>query len=493
MAKKSKTDAASLEKMGAARLAALLIEIGEENPAVKRRLRLELAGAQGVDSLGAETRKRLASIARARGYLEWPQLKLVAADLRLQLRIIVDRLAPEDAAQACELLWQMLDLADSLQNRCDDSNGLLHDIFEQTCDDLGRLAVQAKLASEQLADRVYNALVEKNQHGHSDGLIPALAQALGAAGLERLKYHFNTLAKQPAPQPAGKQRVVIGWSLNGPIHADEWEGLARDSMIRQAMMAIAEAQGDVDAFIAQYDAKTRKSPNIAADIARRLMAAGRLQDAWQALEAAEPLPPRQRLSAGPAPGPERKIFSPDWENTRIELLDALGRGPEAQAARWQCFEQDLSAPHLRAYLKRLPDFEDVEAEAKALAHVEAEQKLSRALAFLIPWPAVERAAALILRRAAELNGDHYEILSPGADALAGRYPLAATLMLRAMISFTLDGARSSRYKHAARHLLDCAGLATAIKDYGAWPDHAAFEADLRARHGRKSAFWSLLA
>ncbi len=40
---------------------------------------------------------------------------------------------------------------------------------------------------------------------------------------------------------------------------------------------------------------------------------------------------------------------------------------EKEAARWQYFEQCLSAEHLRAYLKRLPDFEDFDAEQKALA------------------------------------------------------------------------------------------------------------------------------
>jgi hypothetical protein len=33
--------------------------------------------------------------------------------------------------------------------------------------------------------------------------------------------------------------------------------------------------GDVDAFIAQYDPKTRKAPQIVAEIAARLLAAGR--------------------------------------------------------------------------------------------------------------------------------------------------------------------------------------------------------------------------
>jgi hypothetical protein len=57
----------------------------------------------------------------------------------------------------------------------------------------------------------------------------------------------------------------------------------------------------------------------------------------------------------------------EWEDARIDMLDALGRGEEAQAARWSRFERFLSAPHRRAYLKRLPDFDDLEPLSRPLS------------------------------------------------------------------------------------------------------------------------------
>ena len=51
---------------------------------------------------------------------------------------------------------------------------------------------------------------------------------------------------------------------------------------------------------------------------------------------------------------------------RIRLLDALGRLEAAQAARWELFSSTLSVDALRGYLKRLPNFEDVEREEEAL-------------------------------------------------------------------------------------------------------------------------------
>jgi len=56
---------------------------------------------------------------------------------------------------------------------------------------------------------------------------------------------------------------------------------SRVSTVRLALMEIADALGDVDAYIEQYDEEARKK--IAAQIAQRLLAAGRAQEAWQTI------------------------------------------------------------------------------------------------------------------------------------------------------------------------------------------------------------------
>jgi len=179
----------------------------------------------------------------------------------------------------------------------------------------------------------------------------------------------------------------------------------------------------------------------------------------------------------------------EWQEARAEVLEALGRSDEAQAFRWECFAATLQATHLRALLRRLPDFDDVEAEQRAMAHAMAFEDVHQSLAFLLAWPDLRQASALVLSRAQALDGDRYELLSPAAEALEGRYPLAATILRRAMIGFTLGAGRSSRYKHAARHLRACRDTAMQMEDFGAVPDHPSYERALRTAHGRKTAFW----
>lgn len=344
MATKTTLNTKNLEALGPERLAALLIEISAGNAAAKRRLRLELAGAQSPGELAKEVGKRLTAIARSRSFVDWEGVGALAADLDNQRRAIVESVAKADAKQALELLWRFMALAQPIFERCDDSNGTVSGAFHQACAGIGDVALAAKADPAALADRAFDALCA-NDYGQFDGLIPVLAPALGHGGLEHLKRRMIDLSIRPVRRPAEKDRVKIGWSPSGPLYADDMAERSRVSTVRSALMAIADAQGDVDGFIRQYPEAARKVPMIAAEIARRLLAAGRTEEAWQTLEAAE------RSKAGRSDWPDF-----EWEDARIDVLETLGRADEAQKARWDCFQRALSAPHLRAYLKQLPRF-----------------------------------------------------------------------------------------------------------------------------------------
>jgi hypothetical protein len=116
----------------------------------------------------------------------------------------------------------------------------------------------------------------------------------------------------------------------------------------------------------------------------------------------------------------------------------------------------------------------------------------QAISFLISWPSLDRAARTVIARAKELDGSHYELLTPVAEVLVAKYPLAATLLLRAMIDFSLTQSRASRYGHAARHLRDCAGLTAAIQGYVSFETHDTYVSRPRQEHSRKTAFWAMV-
>lgn len=477
MASKTTLNAKNLEALGTERLAELLIEISTGSAANKRRLRMELAGNHGSAEVVREVRKRLVSIARARTYINWRKVKALKKDLETQRTTIMDTLAPEDPAEAFELVWQFLALGDSIFARSDDGSGSLIESFHQACTDAGVIAKLAGVKTDVLADKIFAAL-QDNGYGQYDRLITAMVPALSKDGLEQLKILFEQWLREPQEKSAEHDRQVIGWSSNGPVYEDEIYSNHRDLTVRIALQEIADALGDVEAYIAQQPEKARKAPKVAADIANRLLAAGRADEALLALDKVDT---RGR--------PDVPI---EWQLTRVKTLETLERGEEAQAYRWMCFEQSLNDQHLRDFLRRLPDFDDMEAEERALGFAQAFPDANQALAFFLRWPSLEEAAKFVMARQAELNGDLYELMTPAAEALQEKHPLAATILLRSMIDFTLSRARSSRYKHAARHLAECQALAPHIDDYGSADSHDVYVARLKYEHGKKRGFWKYL-
>jgi len=474
MASTKTLNAKNLETLGAERLAALLIEVSTGNSVAKRRLRLELAGAAGGDDAAREIHKRITSIAKARTFIDWQKTKALVTDLEAQHRAILEHVAKTDPREAMALLWRFLALAEPIFARCDDGSGRVVAVFRNAVPDLAVLAGSARAKPPELATSAFEALRGRN-HGQWDALVETLAPQLGPVGLKELKTLVTAWLAEPVEIPETIPSWKLGSAERERLYASQIEARHRQTAGRLALERIADAQGDVDAFIAQQPDEARAFPKIAAAIAKRLLAAGRAAEALEALD---------RVDSAKTDWAHAEL-----EDTRIDVLEALGRPDDAQAFRWDMFSTGLTVRHLRAWLRKSQAFDVYEEEQRAFAHAATFPDVHRAAAFLIAWPALDRAAALVVARSTELNGDLYETLSPLAEALATSHPLAATLALRAMIRFTLVHARSSRYTYAKQHFETCAALADRIADFGAFPDHVAYENQLRATHGRKTGFW----
>ena len=195
-------------------------------------------------------------------------------------------------------------------------------------------------------------------------------------------------------------------------------------MVSLRLRELSDLEGDVDAYIAAVEAGGR-SEYFAGDIVKRLIAQRRPAEALAWLD-----------RAFGRHEEERQI------DLRIAALDALERKAEAQDLRWTTFQRFLSAEHLRAHLRGLPDFDDVEAEERAVAHALAHPDRGLALMFLVAWPNLKAADQLVRDHHDELDGGQYFRLRPAAEALAEKHPVAATLLHRALAEDVLRRASS---------------------------------------------------
>jgi hypothetical protein len=372
--------------LGAERLAGILLDLAATRPELKRRLRMELAAEQGGEHLAAEIDKRLTSLQGAKGRLSWRTRPTFVRDLDVLRGLIAERLAGLDRAGALQRMWSFMALHRRTAARMRDRDGSLEAVFERAAGDLGRLI------------------------GPDAGL--AFVEACAddpSAWADWTPFVLPTA-------PAGFAASALPLALAARTARPGWATIVR---------RLADAAGDIDAFRSTFSPDTLRDPQIAAEIARRLLAAGRIDEAGRALEAARaPDPSGWMIGRTKAPALD---FA--WEGAWIEYLDRSGQAEAAQDARWASFERTLSAERARDFTRRLTGFDDVEAEARAFAYAARHADFEKALGFLMEWPAPADAARMIAARADEAGIDP-DLAELWAGKLRARQPAAALTLLR---------------------------------------------------------------
>ncbi|MDP2085048.1 MAG: hypothetical protein Q8K20_07630 [Gemmobacter sp.] len=348
---KKTLNAENLETLGAGRLAALVMDLVQGNAALQRRARMELSAAQGPKDIAADLRKRFASLRRSTSYVDWRKQKAFVKDLASLLAMIQTGVAPQDADEAFDLAWSFLQLAPSIHARTDDSNGAIGDVMREAMGVIAALAPRISANPTVLAERILDAVAEAG-YGEFDGIIPALAEALGPEGLDHLKTITEAWAAAgPTAQEVARYRGL------GLMSSPEASARRNMESTRSIILAdVADAQGDVDAYMARYSAEQLTYGTIAPDVARRLLDAGRVPEAFEIITGA------RNAEAGQA----LRMFRYDLDEVYEECLEKLGRREDLKHHLWEVFTQTLNGASLRKYLKLLPDFDDIEGVSETL-------------------------------------------------------------------------------------------------------------------------------
>lgn len=471
MASKTTLNAKNLIALGAPQLADILIEISTGQSHLKRRLRLELLAKHAPQQAASEIAKRLTELIPRKNRMSAKAQKPYFEELKFLRRAIVEKIGPHDPKVALELIWRFMGLTLPVTIRWEGNVDAVFALFELAGADIGPLALAAQPDPEALVEPVFEAL-SRNRYGQYDAMLPAITSLLGAAGLSALRARFEAvLDRHTQPGPKDSPRPERKFMQ---AHID----LQDKQAAQRALRRIADAQGDVDGYIRHTDPQTRRDPDVTLEIVARLKAAGRGKEALDYLDAVEL---GGRTSSRIA-----------LQDARLDVLETMGAGKAAQEFRWACFEKDLSARYLRAYLGKLPAFEDIDEEERALAMVMADPRLPAALQFCLEWRAPGRAVELIYARHSELDGAQVEALEPIVEALAPAHPLAATVLLRVMIEFVLHKNRRERYGYAAGQLGFCAELAEHIEDFGAFETHETYLVRLKTQYEARPGFWTQL-
>ncbi len=322
----------NLEKLGTEKLAGLVMDLVQGNAALQRRARLELSAAQGPKDVAADIRKRFASLRRSSSFVDWRKQKAFVRDLSGLLRMIEEAVVPQDANEAFELLWSFLQLAPSIHKRTDDSNGAIGKVMDDAVEIIANVAPRLNVTPEVLADRILDAVAGAG-YGEFDGIIPATADALGDDGLAYLREITEAWA-EVAPSDAEMEAC----QFYGRASSAE-DRVRRDKHLTKSIILadIADVQGDVDAYMARYSPEQLTFGTIAAGVARRLLDAGGVDEAFGIIADAR----------AAAEARSSELLRHDLDEVYEECLSKQGRTDELKFHLWERFGQTLSAPSLR--------------------------------------------------------------------------------------------------------------------------------------------------
>ncbi len=455
--KPAKPTVETLSALGVERLAELLVDAARADAALKRALTLEVA--RDGKELAEEVDRQLQRIQTAKTRLNAARATTLARELERLLRTVTERLGAFEPEAAVERLLAFATAAPTILARRTGEGRPLVEAFNSVGDRVASLLPALPSGPGRAGLLVQAYRLARDEPDALPGLMAALAKAADAtdrAGLRALvEADLAPLQGSAAKRGAAGERFL--WLTN-------------------VLALIADADGDVDAFRAVQE---RREPGLRdhLGLTNRLLAASRPAEALEVLDAT----PAGFVRASPA-----------YADMRIEVLEALGRREDAQGERWALFWTTLSPTALRGFLKRLPDFEDVEREEAALAHAERHQDSMAALAFFLAWRDLRRAAAVVRRPGVQLDGDARLALINAAEALAHQYPLAATLLYRRVIDAALARGKPISPVQVASDLMACASLAASVTQSEGRPDHAAYVRHLRARYGRHKSLWRRL-
>ncbi len=465
MTRKPALSVDKLIELSAEKLAQLVLDEAERNAGFRRRVKAALAAKSGPEGVAKLIDRRLSGLERAKSFVEWDKARAFRDDLQSLTDTIEAELAPVAPAMAMDRFIRFIGTHERVFERVDDSSGHVQDVYYLAIISAGKLTPQLSATEAALLPDKIMARLGETTHGYLAELTKAIAPHLPQSTLAQWDANLSAAIEQRKAEEA-------------KLSADRWH-YSMTSQWSEMRQMIAEVRGDIDLLIKLESAKKPHMQDVH-------FMAERLLNTERAIEALEWVrKPGSRVKGQDDP------LSPDKIQLEARILEALDDKPSAQALRWQCFETRLSADILRDYLKNLPDFEDIDAEIRALQLGLSHPIPETALRFYLDWLRLDLAAQVVVQHHALWDGGHWHSLPKVAETLEHEYPAGATILYRALLDDILKSARSKAYGHGVKYLGKLTQLAKSadpLLPQGVM-NHEAYLLALHKAHGRKAGFW----
>jgi hypothetical protein len=444
-----------LRRQDAGDLVTVLLDLANDHEAVQSRL-ARLLLADQPDKLAADFKKTLSGWRRSTRFYGYREAREFGRRLDGWLDQVAHELLPKDPAAALSLFEAFIASDAAWFGRVDDSDGVIGDVVRAACRHWLQAAARCKTPSEVWPERLLK-LYQADQYGARDELLQCANLLLDEPAQRGLVARLESQLAQALAAPTGGDsppfdvfRIAAALSLLAESLRDP------DIMVRTTLRYSPNPNPvQRQAFVRAYLKAERPAD-----------ALSWLQNGWGHLDDC-----RQDLLA--------------------DALERLGRFEESSPIRQRMFERTLSDFYFQRWLAHLPEAKRPEAIEHARQLALLHDDIAAAAAVLLQLGDAAAAEDRLLAEPGRIDGNHYASLVPLAKALRSHEcPRGETVVYRALLKGILDRAYVRAYGHAARYWARLDEIAGSVGSLLPLPSHEDFQAAIRNRHGRKSAFWA---
>ncbi len=394
-------------------------------------------------------KSKLNGLKRSSRFIDWRESGIFARELSGMLTGLEESI--EDGQTGVELVASFFECDRAVFERCDDSSGMVGDVFRYDATELfARFAAKCQ-DKKWLGNRIIQ-LFGGNDYGVRDNLLESAAGFLHEENLRGLADQF--------------------WQL-----AEEEKDKYRQQSWYRGVEELADQLGDAPLFEkARLAAWGEPGTPACLDIAEVYLKTG------------EPKTALAWIKRDKEPGSFQ-------EDKRDQLLQAiyteLGDSDKAKAIAWKRFRSYRTLDSLEELLAIIGAEKKESVIAEQAEEILAEKRFSSSDAeFLLDTGCLDQAEHYLLQSAEQFDGDLYGFLLPLSEAMenAERY-LAASILYRALLDSILKRGQSKTYHHGVRYLRKLDTFAPAVSDWQQFSSHDIYKKETRLAHGRKYSFW----
>jgi len=395
-------------------------------------------------------KKKLSSLGHSRRIVNWRGAAGFSRELEMLLQDLKSGVS--DPLTGVELVAAFYEADKTIFEMCDDSSGMIGDVFRLNAKELFADYASRCADKEKIADIILK-LNQEDAYGVRDALIECAGDCLPEEVIRAMIASLQRSADHSEDEYGRRHYLILVGLLARQI---------KDAAIFERARIPSSGQLSAAALI---------------DISQVYLECGEVETAHSWLKKI----------------PDHNTYmSLQRDNLLKEIYQRQGDTKKLSSLLFRKFRSYHCERTLQALLEVIGHDKRDKVIADEVQQILKTERLKTSDAeFLIEIGRVDEAEQYLIKGADQLNGDYYEGLLTLTEAMESeKRHLATSLIYRSLLDSILNRGYTKAYPHGVRYLKKLDKLSSTIADWRRFDHHEEFKAQIIEAHGRKRSFWS---